>query len=178
LRFTSKAEIKRPPQKQTQLASVAFRGPLRSTHLPNIAADRPSMQERDRVDPAHLWNGPVRAGLTQRHIEDAEPVHLANAHMNGISRRWNHPAVESRFRDGRLVGKEGHRCKAWQVGTQFSAENHLRRVAASPQILASRDRLPVSRLDPPAPRWLSSYNLPVGRLISWKWHQALILLTL
>jgi hypothetical protein len=36
--------MSRPPQKQAQLAAIVLRGPLRSTHFPNTAADTPSMK--------------------------------------------------------------------------------------------------------------------------------------
>ena len=42
--LTPMAETSSPPQKQTQLATIVLRGPLRSTHLPNTAAEMPSMK--------------------------------------------------------------------------------------------------------------------------------------
>ena len=40
---TPSAATSKPPQKQQALAAIVFRGPTRSTHRPNSAAESPSM---------------------------------------------------------------------------------------------------------------------------------------
>src|SRR6476469_11264348 len=54
--YTPTAEIRRPPHQQSAATTAALRGPTRSSHQPQIAAETPSStKNRVNIQPRSNW---------------------------------------------------------------------------------------------------------------------------
>src|SRR5712671_1066268 len=122
------AEITSPPHQHSAATTPALRGPARSSHPPQTAADDPSSTKR--VHPAQARNAPVarrgeklaeerdiRTGDTlvetdcarERQPEHAEAIGHADAQMDAKGGRRHQPAIEARLGNDALPVEQSQR---------------------------------------------------------------------
>src|SRR5829696_7102540 len=103
------APTRKPETQNTAAVNMAARGPFRSTHVPNTAAESPSITIAiEKMIPIAGQAG-VEV-VDQGGLVDAGRVGLADAQVDGEGRRRDEPSVESRLRDDALAGQEARNC--------------------------------------------------------------------